>query len=231
MKSKPLALGALLLLLLLFACNKQNVSPPSEFESAKTELLNTLKSEGASFSPKLEVFEDENATVTILKSKNENDTLNATSAKLEEGVLLGVFRVKNKKNKQADTYSSTLVVKDSSASLRIVNLATKAEQKIDFPVNDFQVPPPPPPPPPPTCDFDACIDYFNANIRPALQAQANVSCKDVFYCLSCPINGQPCVHILFVIRPTRWRCFIVADVDITYYALQTLPFGVGVVPR
>jgi len=229
MKSKPLALSALLSLLLFFACNKQNVSPPSEFESAKTELLNTLKSEGASFSPKLEVFEDENAVVTILKSKNGNDTLNATSAKLQEGVLLGVFRVKNKKNNQADTYKSKLVVKDSSAFLRIVNLANKVEQKIDFgTIDDFTLPPPPPPPP---CDIDACIDYFETNIRPTLQAQANATCKDVFFCLSCPVNGQPCVHILFVVRPTRWRCFIVAEIDIKQYAMKALPFGVGITPR
>ncbi len=116
-------MSVLIASVLFLSCNQKQPSPPSELELAKTELAALLKNEGAAFAPKTDIYEDENATVTILKARNETDTLQVSAGRLREGLLLGAIRVKDKKTSQADTYTSTLVVRDSATFLRLVNSA------------------------------------------------------------------------------------------------------------
>ena len=232
MNLKPFASGTLLLLVLLLSCTQKNITPPSEIESAKTELLNVLKNEGATFLPKLEALEDENAVVTLLKSTGEPDTLTAPAEKLKSGILLGVFRVKNKKNNQTDTYKSVWTQGDTAAYLSIVHLAKKTEEKIVFPfATNLVIPPPPPPPPPPTCDMQCCFENFNNNVLPQYQDLANKLCKNLYPGVIC-CTGNDCISVHYIVRPTRLKCLITARIDdLVMVAFRTLPRTVVTPPQ
>ncbi len=207
----------------LLSCDPKQTLPSSEIETIKTELAALLKKEGAAFAPNTDVSEDENALVTILKAKNETDTLQVSAEKLREGLLLGAIRVKNKKTNQADTYTSTLVVQDSATFLRLVNAATSRAHVIDLtPADDIVIPPPPPPPTP--CDLDCCLDNFEAYLC-VFQNLANKFCKTYYPAVLCCDEAKNiCISVHYIVRPTRLKCLIATDIAILENAgIKTLP--------
>ncbi|MBK6932643.1 MAG: hypothetical protein IPH12_17995 [Saprospirales bacterium] len=223
MKTTCLSMSVLIASVLFLSCNQKQPSPPSELELAKTELAALLKNEGAAFAPKTDIYEDENATVTILKARNETDTLQVSAGRLREGLLLGAIRVKDKKTSQADTYTSTLVVRDSATFLRLVNSATRKEHVIDLtPANDIVIPPPPPLPP--SCDLDCCLDNFEAYLC-VFQNLANKFCRTYYPAvICCDANRDFCISVHYIIRPTRLKCLIATDIAILENAgIRTLP--------
>lgn len=111
-------------------CQPKIKCPPSEIESAKTDLLNLMKGKCAYCSPTFEVFEDNEILITVLKMKRENESIKTDAKSLKDGVPLGAIRLKNKKKNQTDTYQTVLTAKDTSISVRIINVANKKEEKI-----------------------------------------------------------------------------------------------------
>jgi hypothetical protein len=146
--------------------------------------------------------EDESQTVASLtKSAVRNRvTLDNSTANL----VLKYTLVKEKKAGAQRTYKTEVVKTGKKLALVVTDIASnEVVSRTEFPEpqqHDL-------PDGPATFDsLEECIADFYCTTAPALQCEANRTCKDQYWCLLCCLNDGMCFSVLLMIRPTALRC-------------------------
>ncbi|HEV2829484.1 MAG TPA: hypothetical protein VGW76_17935, partial [Pyrinomonadaceae bacterium] len=133
--------------------------------------------------------------------------------KLDKGtanLVLNYSNVKDKKTNSSRTYKTEIVRTGNEVALVVTDIATgEVVTKDTFP------PAEPHQPTGPTFNsLEECIADFNCRIRPAIQAEANRTCRAQRAGVTCcPPRGGICTIVDFLITPTRRVCGLIGPID------------------
>lgn len=192
----------LLFLSLLCSCNPpQTEATPKD---PKTNLINSLKGvnvDGYTFT----VETDDNQEI----AKLTNGALKG-QIKLPRGtnnLVINYATIKDKKTNTSKTVKTEVVRTGNDVAVVVTDLANGAVINQDgFPTvnpggETFE-------------SFDACTKDFDCRRRPALQAEANRTCRPQRASLMCCVAGQPfCISVHYLIQPTRRICGLIGPLD------------------
>ncbi|HKG12917.1 MAG TPA: hypothetical protein VKB12_06245 [Pyrinomonadaceae bacterium] len=129
--------------------------------------------------------------------------------KLDPGtnnLVLRYASLREKNSNAAKTYKTELIRSGDALTLQVTDINTGeavVKDTSDPPTGGGG----------PTCpqtfdNLDACQCNFDATRRPALQAEANRTCKPQQAALLCCLKGGQFVSVHYFIRPTRLRCLL-----------------------
>jgi hypothetical protein len=198
-----LAIG-LFVLTLLYSC----ASPKTETTSdPKAELISLLKGanvDGYTFAEQ----GDEKQEIVSLTNGAARDKI-----KLEKGatnVVLNYYSVKGKKTNSSRTYKTEIVKTGNEVQLVVTDVATgEVVSKETFPPAEPHLPTGPT-----FNSLEECIADFNCRRRPAIQAEANRTCRAQRAGVTCcPPDGGICTIVDFLITPTRRVCGLIGPLD------------------
>jgi hypothetical protein len=167
----------------------------------REELVRSLKGEdvtGFDFA----IEEDENQTVASLTNSAVRDLIRLDDSKTN--VVLKYTLVKEKKANAAKTYRTEVVKTGTDLTIGVTDVATsRVVSKMKFPEPE----PHHEPDRPPLFDtLEECIADFYCTTAPALQCEANRTCKDQFAALTCCLKSGQCFSVHLIIRPTSFKC-------------------------
>lgn len=152
------------------------------------------------------VEEDENQVVaSFTNSDIENVIIMDYNTNL---VDLKYTLIKEKKSNTKNYYKSEIVKTNGRLSLIITDIyADSIVMSKDFPdlglgQNDSIISSPN------HKTLQECIEEFNCTRSPALQCEANRTCKDQFASITCCLSDGQCFSVHFVISPTTFKCRI-----------------------
>ena len=205
----PRKLMFCLAIALLFVSGFSSCNPPKPETKSdpRTELISSLKganTDGYKFATEGdEKLEIASLTNGLLRDRIKLDGNPAN-------VVLRYATVLDKSTNSSRTYKIEVARSGAEIALLQTDIATGAVVTKDkFPTAD------PHPPNGPTFNtLDECIADFNCRRRPALQAEANRTCKPQFAALiCCPKDTSPiCISVHFIITPTRRICGLIGPI-------------------
>ena len=184
-------------------CNNSTEQNSSAEEKTKTDLLKLAGFDKMDTSFTYEYLRTNDSTIGFLNLVPANQVVEFKGDEASKGKLLNTFSMGGRE------YKTILQTHDSSFALKVTSI-----DGVVVDDNIFERPPQPPGQPPLLCEdcnskcIDYCIDYYLRSIYPDLQRQANRTCRNIFYCMACPLGRTPCYFITFVVRPWRIFCYV-----------------------
>jgi len=179
----------------LCSCNTATKDPKQEFVRS----LQSANVQGYLFSSK----EDEDKLTVALTNGAVRKLMPLDKA--APNVVLQYTRIKDKRTDATRTYRTEVVGKESAIALQVTDLASNkvvSQETFPAPVRGKKSPAVGE-----TFDsLDACLKNFDCTQRPALQCQANSTCKVLQAGVDCCLNDGQCFSVLEVVRPTSLRC-------------------------
>lgn len=194
---------SLVLISMLWACDPPKTEAPPPPTDAKTALINSLKGvnvDGYTFTTE----SDDNQEIAKLSNpavKNQIKLARGTN-----NLVINYASIKDKKANTSRTVKTEVVRSGNDVSIVVTDLANGGVLTQDrFPtVNPGGETFP---------SLDACQADFDCKRRPALQAEANRTCKPQPAAQICCITGQQfCISIHYLIQPTRRICGLIGTI-------------------
>lgn len=126
----------------------------------------------------------------------------------DANVVLRYASVRDKKTNTTRTFKTEIIKKGADVRLHVTDIKTGEL------VTDQNFPPGPPhqPSDPVFNNLDECIADFDCRRRPALQAEANRTCKVQFAWLTCFFKDGNGVSLHLFIKPTRRICDLIGQI-------------------
>jgi hypothetical protein len=191
-----LAIG-LFSFVVLCSCNTTTKDPKQEFVHS----LQGANVQGYLFSSK----EDDDKLTVALTNGAVRKLMPLDKA--APNVVLQYTRIKDKRTDATRTYRTEIVGKDSAIVLQVTDLASSevvSQETFPAPLTGKKSPAVGE-----TFDsLDACLKNFDCTQRPALQCQANSTCKVLRADVDCCLNNGQCFNVLVAVSPTSLRCQI-----------------------
>lgn len=199
-----LAMGSLSLSL-FSSCNPPQTQPPQASADPKAALLAELKDakvDGYFF----RIEADDKQEIASLTDSAVDSTITLGSG--DANVVLRYARVTDKKTNTTRTYKTEIIKKGTDVRLRVADIRTGEI------VTDQNFPPGPPhqPADPVFNNLQECLADFDCRRRPALQAEANRTCKTQFAWLTCFFKDGNGVSVHLFIKPTRRICDLIGQI-------------------
>lgn len=190
---------SLLLISMLWACNPPKTEAPPD---ARTALVNSLKGvnvDGYTFTTE----SDDNQETAKLTNGAVKGPIKL--ARGTNNLVINYARIKDKKANSTRTVKTEVVRSGNDVSVVVTDLANGAVVTQDrFPTvapgETFE-------------SFEACQADFDCKRRPALQAEANRTCRPQFAAQICCVKGQQfCISVHYIIQPTRRICGLIGPI-------------------
>jgi hypothetical protein len=201
-----LAIGLVFVSLLYSCASPEPETTPETKRDARAELISSLKGanvDGYTFATE----GDEKQEIISLTNSAVKDRikLNGNTA----NVVLRYADVKDKKTNSSRTYKIEVAKSGNEIALLQTDVATgQLVTKDRFPAEPHN------PTGPTFNSLDECLADFNCRLRPAIQAEANRTCKAQRAGVTCcPPGGGLCTIVDFLITPTRRICGLIGPLD------------------
>ena len=201
-----LAVGLVFVNVLYSCTSPKPETTPETKQDAPAELISSLKGanvEGYKFATE----GDEKLEIVSLTNGLLRDRLKLDGS--TANVVLKYASVKDKSANSSRTYKIEVAKAGSEVAVLQIDVATgQLVTKDRFPTAQPHDPNAPK-------TLDECIAVFNCLRRPALQAEANRTCRAQFAAITCcPTDSSPlCFSVHFIIVPTRRICGLIGPLD------------------